>query len=83
MVGLAAAVWPCGPESRAASIDESEAFIEAYQRAAGRRWSVDEVEASWAAGLWVYAFNAKKSSLDNVPWLDPDEAAERLRRAGA
>jgi hypothetical protein len=83
VVGLAAAVWPCGPESRAASIDESEAFIEAYQRAAGRRWTVDEVEASWAAGLWVYAFNTKKSGLYDVPWLDPDEAGERLRRAGA
>jgi len=83
IVGLAASVWPCGPESRAAWIDESEAFVEAYQRGAGRRWSNDEVQASWAAGLWVYAFNTKKSSLDGVPWLDPGEATERLRRAGA
>ncbi len=83
IVGLAASVWPCGPEPRAASIEESDAFVEAYQRAAGRRWSIDEVEASWAAGLWVYAFNTKKSSLDDVPWLHPDEAAERLRLAGA
>jgi len=57
--------------------------IEAYQRAAGRRWSSDETEASWAAGLWVYAFNTKKASLDGVPWLDPEEGDERLRRAGA
>jgi hypothetical protein len=35
------------------------------------------------AGLRVYAFNAKKASLDGVSWLDPGEAAERLRRAGA
>jgi hypothetical protein len=83
IVGLAAAVWPCGAERRAASVPESEAFIEAYQRAARRRWSADEVQASWAAGLWVYAFNAKKASLDGLSWLDPGEAAERLRRAGA
>jgi hypothetical protein len=83
IVGFAASVWPCGAEPRAASVDESEAFIEAYQCASGRRWSTAAVEASWAAGLWVYAFNTKKASLDRVPWLDQDEAAERLRRAGA
>lgn len=83
IVGLAAAVWPCGAEPRAASVDESAAFVEAYQQIAGRRWSVDEVQASWAAGLWVYAFNAKKASLDGDAWLDPAEGAERLRLAGA
>ena len=83
IVGLAASVWPCGAEPRAASIDESAAFVNAYQRAAGRRWSTAEVQASWAAGLWVYAFNTKKASLDGVPWLDRDEAVERLSRAGA
>jgi hypothetical protein len=83
IVGLAASVWPCGAEPRAASVSESEAFIEAYQHAARRPWSADQIQASWAAGLWVYAFNAKKASLDGVSWLDPAEAAERLRRAGA
>jgi Ser/Thr protein kinase RdoA (MazF antagonist) len=83
VVGLAASVWPCGARPRAATVDESRAFIEAYQRAADRRWSTDETEASWAAGLWVYAFNAKKASLDGVAWLDPDEAQQRLALAGA
>jgi hypothetical protein len=83
IVGLAASVWPCGAEPTAASVPESEAFIEAYQRAAGRPWSAAETQASWAAGLWVYAFNAKKASLDGESWLAPGEAAERLRRAGA
>jgi len=66
-----------------ASVEESEAFVEAYQVAAGRRWNVGEVETARAAGLWVYAFNAKKASLDGARWLDPGEAAERLRRGGA
>lgn len=83
IVGLAASVWPCGAVPRAASVDESRAFIAAYQRAAGRSWSTDETEASWAAGLWVYAFNTKKASLDGIPWLEPDEAERRLRLAGA
>jgi hypothetical protein len=83
IVGFAASVWPCGAQPRAATVVESAEFIEAYQRAAGRRWDVDEVESSWAAGLWVYAFNAKKASLDGGSWLSPSEANERLGRAGA
>ncbi len=83
IVGQAASVWPCGIEIRAATVAESAAFIEAYQVAAGRRWSTEETEASWAAGLWVYAFNTKKASLDNVPWLTPREAEQRLNLAGA
>lgn len=83
VVGLAASVWPCGTQPRAATVDESRAFIESYQRAAGRRWSTDETGASWAAGLWVYAFNAKKASLDGVSWLDPGEGERRLALAGA
>jgi len=43
----------------------------------------ESIQASWAAGLWVYAFNAKKASLDGGSWLNPAEAAERLRLAGA
>jgi hypothetical protein len=83
IVGLAASVWPCGIEPRAATVAESASFIDEYQRARGRVWSVDEVEASWAAGLWVYAFNAKKASLDGATWLLPDEAEARLRLAAA
>jgi hypothetical protein len=83
IVGLAASVWPCGAEPRAATVTESHEFIEAYQRAVGRRWDTDEIEASWAAGLWAYAFNTKKASLDGTGWLSPVEAAERLALAGA
>jgi len=83
VVGLAASVWPCGPVNRAATVEESEAFLDAYQHAAGRRWSTDEIQASWAAGLWVYAFNAKKASLDGQTWLNPIEAQQRLHRAAA
>ncbi|WP_327000140.1 phosphotransferase [Dactylosporangium sp. NBC_01737] len=83
VVGLAAAVWPCGMVPRAATVDESAGFLHAYQRAAGRTFTPAELEASWAAGLWVYAFNAKKASLDGVAWLSPDEAERRLALAVA
>ncbi|WP_346119091.1 hypothetical protein [Micromonospora coerulea] len=83
VVGLAGSVWPSGLVPRAATVSESAAFLDAYQRAAGRAWSAGEIEASWAAGLWVYAFNAKKASLDGASWLAPDEAEQRLALAGA
>jgi hypothetical protein len=83
IVGFAASVWPCGIQPRAATLPESAAFIDAYQRVAGRIWSRDEIEASWAAGLWVYAFNAKKASLDNVDWLAAGEADQRLQLSDA
>ena len=34
-------------------------------------------------GLWAYAFNTKKASLDGTGWLSPSEAADRLDLAGA
>jgi hypothetical protein len=68
---------------RAATVDESAAFLREYQRSAGRVWAPEEIEASWAAGLWVYAFNTKKASLDDVPWLSPQEARQRLKLAAA
>jgi hypothetical protein len=40
------------------------------------------VEASWAAGLWTLAFNAKKASLDGTDTLDRAEAVARMRPAG-
>ena len=83
VVGLAASVWPCGIAPRAATVPESAAFLDGYQHAAARPWSPDEIEASWAAGLWVSAFNTKKAALDGASWLAPDEAAQRLALAGA
>lgn len=84
IVGLAAAVWPAGVDGAvAATVEQSEAFVAGYRVAAGRDWTVDETQASWAAGLWVLAFNAKKAALDgNLDLLDRGAARERLTRAG-
>ena len=88
IAGLASAVYPAdGAPAAAATLDESRAFLHAYERARGRPWSVDDRQAAWAAGLWVRAFNAKKASLDRDETRVIDdlaaEAADRLHRAGA
>ncbi len=82
LVGLAAAVWPAGMDSHQADVTQTEEFLEAYQEARRVRWRRDEVEAAWAAGLWVLAFNAKKASLDGFESLSLAEAAQRMKRAG-
>lgn len=69
----------------AVSVEESEAFLNAYAAARGNPWSRDELEIAWAAGLWQVAFNAKKDLYEGVTLnLDHvrEHGAERLRRAG-
>lgn len=86
IAGQAAAVWPAaGGPGEAASIDQTEQFLDAYQQARGRPWTPAEREACWAAGLWVRAFNAKKDAVvGGGPQLDrlSSEAAGRARNAG-
>lgn len=82
VVGLAAAVWPAGITSASATVEETAAFLDAYQAARGGRWSAGDLAAAWAAGLWVLAFHAKKASFDGYATLDRLDAEERLHRAG-
>jgi Phosphotransferase enzyme family len=72
-----------GPVSLA-SVEDSAAFLDAYQRARGCRWTARDHAAFWAAGLWQRAFDAKTQSLDGDPEqiLTRHEAMARLRRAG-
>lgn len=74
-----------GPRNEAASLAQSEEFLEGYQRARGRRFSRDETELAWAAGLWLGAWKAKKALLFGdasvMASLGP-QVAERERRSG-
>ena len=85
IAGLAAASF-LGIEDAAtmASADQSAAFLVAYLQARGCRWTAADYAASWAAGLWQRAVDAKIWSLDGDPEqvLTRSEARARLRRAG-
>jgi Phosphotransferase enzyme family len=85
IAGLAAATFLGidGPPALA-SVEDSAAFLDAYQQVRGRRWTSQNHAACWAAGLWQRAFDAKTRSLDGDPEqiLTLDEARARLRLAG-
>jgi hypothetical protein len=86
IAGAAGAVYPSTGETFAATVDQSAAFLAAYETARGLSWTRDDREAYWAAGLWVRAFNAKKESGDDPspPSLAQfhAEVDERIRLAG-
>jgi hypothetical protein len=86
IAGLAAAVWPAaGGPGEAATVDQTEDFLSAYQAAAGANWSDRQVQMAWTAGLWVRLFNAKKdAAAGGGPQLKrlAAEMPERLLRAG-
>jgi hypothetical protein len=85
IAGLAAASF-LGIDGPAplANVEESTAFLDAYQDARGRRWTSGDYAACWAAGLWQRAFDAKTRSLDGdlEQILTRHEARARLRLAG-
>lgn len=86
IAGLAAAVYPSTPDGMvvAATIAQTEAFLQAYAGARGRPWRADDTPVLWAAGLWVLAYNAKKESLGGGKGYLAHLAAEgdlRLKRA--
>ncbi len=88
IAGAAAAVFPSSPDSRtvAATMQQTEPFLDAYQIARGIHWTREDQEICWAAGLWVLAYNAKKETLGGgTGYLRhiEREARERLGRAAA
>jgi hypothetical protein len=72
------------PPGPLASVEDSAAFLDAYQQARGCRWASEEREAFWAAGLWQRALDAKTHSFTRDPELilTRHEARARLSRAG-
>ncbi|WP_459712048.1 phosphotransferase enzyme family protein [Actinophytocola sp. KF-1] len=70
-----------------APVESSAAFLAAYQDARGRRFTEEEQEIAWAAGLWPAVHNARWEALHGDPPVCGDavraQAAERLRRANA
>jgi aminoglycoside phosphotransferase (APT) family kinase protein len=83
IAGLASAVYPVTETGTEATVAESEAFLDTYQRARGWPFNRSEWTQAWAAGLWVRAFDAKKQfTTEGTAWsLSEAEALERGRRA--
>ncbi|WP_380281947.1 phosphotransferase [Kitasatospora purpeofusca] len=77
VVGIAAAYV-------APSVEESAAFLAAYQELAGRRFGRDELEASWATGLWLRGWKSKRQVVTGEPIrsLTEDEAIRLSALAG-
>jgi hypothetical protein len=73
-----------GSPAHLAAVEDSAAFLGAYQEARGRRWTSQDDAVSWAAGLWQRAFDAKTRSIGGDPEqvLTRNEARARLHRAG-
>jgi hypothetical protein len=47
----------------AATTEQSQRFLDAYEIGRGMPFTADERQVAWAAGTWVLAFNAKKESV--------------------
>jgi Phosphotransferase enzyme family len=84
LVGFAAALYSTVSVDELATIEDTERFLVAYGPARERELSDDELERSWAAGVWTRAYDAKCQHVAGQPItaLSEDEASERLRRSG-
>jgi hypothetical protein len=84
LVGFAAALYSTVSADELATVEDTERFLVAYCRARGREFSADELERSWAAGVWTRAYDAKYQHTAGQPVisLTENEARERLRRTG-
>ena len=84
LVGFAAALYPTVSADNLATVEDTERFLVAYCHARGSEFSADELERSWAAGVWTRAYDAKYQHAVALPLtsLTESEARERLRRTG-
>jgi hypothetical protein len=87
LAGTAAGVFASHGKPTLAPLASSEAFLEAYERARGGRFSSHESEIAWAASIWVALHNARDELIYDRPRISFDQLkaqrAERLARARA
>ena len=84
LAGFAAALYSTVSVKQLATVEETQRFLVAYRDAHGRELSADELELSWAAGVWTRAYDAGCQHAVGQPVrsLTENEARERLHRAG-
>ena len=87
IVGAASGAFASATTPTLSSLDASEAFIDHYEQARGRVFSLEERQIAWAASLWPALHNARGESLFQSPPTVLEaltrQASERLQRAGA
>jgi hypothetical protein len=85
VAGIAGAIFPASDSgSKAATVAESEEFLDAYVRARSGTWAQDDLQAFWAASVWTRAADAQEESAKGpVRSLSQAEAQDRLALAGA
>ena len=84
LVGFAAALYSTVSVDERATVEDTERFLVAYCHARGRQFTTDELQRSWAAGVWTRAYDAKYQHTVGQPItsLSEHEARERLGRTG-
>jgi hypothetical protein len=84
LVGFAAALYSAVSPDDLATVEETDRFLDAYCDARARAFSADELQRSWAAGVWTRAYDAKYQHVAGhaINSLSETEARARLRRAG-
>lgn len=84
LAGFAAALYSTVSAHQLATVEETQRFLVAYRDAHGRDLSADELELSWAAGVWARAYDARYQHAVGQPArsLTEHAARERLHRAG-
>lgn len=84
LVGFAAALYsPVSPDGLA-TVEDTARFLVAYCSARGLALTADELQRSWAAGVWTRAVDAKYQHVTGNPItsLSESEGRARLGRAG-
>jgi hypothetical protein len=84
LAGFAAALYSTVSVDELATVEDTERFLVAYCHSRGRQFSADELERSWAAGVWTRAYDAKYQHTVGQPItsLSENEARKRLGRSG-
>src|SRR5918999_434453 len=84
LAGFAAAQYSAVSVNQLATVEETQRFLVAYRDGHGRALSTDELQRSWAAGVWTRAYDARYQHAVGQPVrsLTEHAARERLHRAG-
>jgi Ser/Thr protein kinase RdoA (MazF antagonist) len=87
IVGAACGAFASVEQPTLAPLESSAAFLDVYEQARSRSFTVEEREVAWAASLWLPAHNAYAEVMYGLPLVATTQltlqAEERLRLADA